>query len=159
MPTKSDITRMSRNVARALEQQHGLTIKHTSAMSLVASMFGFANTNTMLANSECEAGSPEEGRQTYSVEWNWAYSESERFETDVIMTSEEAKHLLSVLKKGAKSEQLGIENPAVLPVTSSPVSLTDFIADDMRIALGDRQYQTFKDLFENLPCNTACEAP
>lgn len=158
MPTKSDITRMSRNLAAALEQNHGLDIKHTSAMSLVASMLGFPNTNTMLADCECETMPTENSRNTYSVEWNWSYSETERFVTDVSMTSEEAKHLLLALKKGAKSEALGIDNPEVLLASEAPVSLTDFVAHDMRIAFGAQQYQAFKDIFGGPQSNTDREA-
>lgn len=135
MMTKNEMTKAANRLAASLADHHGLKLKHTTALSLLASTLGFPNANTMLANAETAHAADE--RRPYTVSWIWSYAEH-GFLTGALLTQEEAVRLERTLRRIANVA--AIDDIVVVPDTGDiAADLASLVKEELLPAFNEEE--------------------
>lgn len=133
MMTKHEMTQAANRLAAALGDHHGLKLKHTTALALLASTLGYPNANTMLASADAvpadEAKPAIENRKPYTISWIWTYAEH-GFSSGALLTPDEAMRLECTLDNIAS--EYSIEDVLVAPDSRDPFpDLVSFVKGEL----------------------------
>lgn len=156
MMTKNEMTKAANRLAATLAEHHGLKLKHTTALSLLASTLGYPNANTMLAAAEPASVPADNGRKPYTVSWFWTQAEHS-FLTGAYLTEQEAARLEETLHRIA---DVSFIEDVVVCADSVDLSadLASFVRDELLPNFNDEAVVSLLDALLETPADNAAAA-